>query len=50
MVELSNANITIKSVGTLTIEALNVTINGRPVVPTTSPSMRLRNMESCSKD
>jgi uncharacterized protein involved in type VI secretion and phage assembly len=32
MVELANASITIRSVGTITISAPNVNINGRPVV------------------
>ncbi len=37
IVELSNAQITIKSVGQITIEAPKVVINGRPVAPQNRP-------------
>lgn len=37
MVELANASITIRSVGTIVIQAPNVIINGRPVVVAPSP-------------
>jgi len=37
VVELSNAQIIIRSVGTITIQAPNVIINGRPVVPQPRP-------------
>lgn len=37
LVELSNGAITIRSVGTITIQAPNVTINGRPVAIVPSP-------------
>ena len=37
MVELANASITIRSVGTINISAPNVIINGRPVVIAPSP-------------
>jgi uncharacterized protein involved in type VI secretion and phage assembly len=37
VVELSNAQITIRSVGTITIQAPNVIINGRAVVPQPRP-------------
>lgn len=37
MVELSNARITIKCVGTITIDAPNIAINGRPVAPQSRP-------------
>jgi phage baseplate assembly protein gpV len=36
-VELKNGSITIESLGTITITAPNVQINGRPVVPVPSP-------------
>jgi uncharacterized protein involved in type VI secretion and phage assembly len=36
-IELSNANITIQSVGTITINAPTVIINGRPVAPAPRP-------------
>jgi len=37
IVELANAHITIKSVGTITIDAPNIAINGRPVAPQAKP-------------
>jgi uncharacterized protein involved in type VI secretion and phage assembly len=37
MVELANASITIRSLGTITIQAPNVVINGRPVALAPSP-------------
>jgi uncharacterized protein involved in type VI secretion and phage assembly len=37
MVELANASITIRSLGTIVIQAPNVIINGRPVVVAPSP-------------
>ena len=37
MVELANAAITIRSLGTITINAPNVVINGRPVIIAPSP-------------
>jgi uncharacterized protein involved in type VI secretion and phage assembly len=37
VIELSNAQITIRSIANITIEAPNVTINGRPVAPVGPP-------------